>query len=109
MAVRDHQDFGLVDAALRAIAITVAIAVTAVTDPALHRLGERCSQDPGARRLETIQRFDRRPRPCLAAFDDKESGSGGGREQWRVGKPEAGRTVDDDEVEAVANLGDDLA
>src|SRR5580765_6737065 len=92
LAVRDHQDLGLVDPALGAITIT--IAVTAIADPALRRLCESGAEDPCARCFKAVQRLDGCPRASLPAFDDEEGASSCGSEQRGVGKAEARRTVD---------------
>src|SRR5690348_16047193 len=107
----NHQDLGLLQAPLRAIAvaITVTVAITAVSARALLGFRQRRPDNTRPRGLKPIHRLDRSPSAGLAALDDEQGASSGSSKQGSVGKAECRRTVDQNPVERLLVFGDDLS
>src|SRR5437868_10024708 len=71
--LRDHQDFGALAADLSiSVAVPVAIGAVAVGPTPRARLGESGAEHMGPRRLEAVERLDRRTGAGLSAFDDEQ-------------------------------------
>src|SRR5690348_14676824 len=102
-ALRDHQDFSSPLAEL-AVAVTVAIALIAIADARIGRLGEGHAENVCAGRFDPVDRLDRRTGPGLAAFDHEQHVAGSRSEQRHVGEAERRWGINDDHVGALGRF-----
>jgi hypothetical protein len=82
------------------IAIAIAIAVAVAIPSSLRvKLGEHCPDHETPTKLQAFQRRSNEANAGVTRADNENGGSGGVRQQGRVGDPHHRRTIKDDKVE----------